>query len=374
MLESLVLDRAIDAGGGAFPPFLVLWPFLAAWLYARSFGMRPFWYLAACGVAAGCMAAGLASPWRISVSLAVAAVALSGPSLWRCALWAAQRLANSWRQWRVGPARIIVHAAYSAAAAATGCLITCHLAGQAQVPYLILVGVCVVLGAGIWGQFLKGNSKLARPFGFFGGVIGGTIGVVAANLLGGNGWLLAGAGAVAAPFIQAVGRLRCLVQGCCHGRASPPEQGIIVTQQHSRVVYLAKLGGQPIYPTPLYSILYNLVLGPLLLRAWTLSAPLPFIVGACLILGGMGRFVEEAHRGEPQTMHFSGLAIYQWLALVGIAAGTLVSTLPGPAYSSEVQLVPQAFPFAAAFGLFTAFAMSVDFPDAQRPFSRLAPL
>jgi protein-S-isoprenylcysteine O-methyltransferase Ste14 len=357
----------------ATPSFPVVWVFLAAWLYARGFARRPFWYLLASMMAVSAAAAGGDSVLSLGGALGVSAVALSGPSLWRWALRTAERLANSWRQWRIGTARIIVHAAYSGAAACTGCLITCHLAGKEQVPYLLLIGGCVVVGAGIWGQFLKGKSKLARPFGFFGGVIGGTIGVLAASLLGGNGWLLAAAGGVATPFIQAVGRLRCLVQGCCHGRVCPPQQGIVVTQEHSRVVYLAKLGGQPIYPTPLYSILYNLVLGPLLLRAWMLSAPLPFIVGSCLILGGMGRFVEEAHRGEPQTPRFGGLAIYQWLALSGIAVGALLTTLPGPAYVKEVKLVPLAFVYAIGFGLLTALAMSVDFPETQRPLSRLAP-
>jgi UDP-N-acetylmuramyl pentapeptide phosphotransferase/UDP-N-acetylglucosamine-1-phosphate transferase len=87
----------------------------------------------------------------------------------------------------------------------------------------------------------------------------------------------------------------------------------------------------------------------------------------------MGRFVEEAHRGEPQTPRFGGLAIYQWLALSGIAVGALLTTLPGPAYVKEVKLVPLAFVYAIGFGLLTALAMSVDFPETQRPLSRLAP-
>ncbi|MCP4105598.1 MAG: hypothetical protein GY749_08685 [Desulfobacteraceae bacterium] len=33
-----------------------------------------------------------------------------------------------------------------------------------------------------------------------------------------DGWQLAGAFSVAGQFVQAIGRLRCLVQGCCHGR------------------------------------------------------------------------------------------------------------------------------------------------------------
>jgi prolipoprotein diacylglyceryltransferase len=325
-------------------------------------------------MAASSVATGTISPLDVAAGLAIVAIAVNGPRLWRGALRAAERLANSWRQWRFGPVRIIVHAAYSGAAACVGCLIACSLAGKEEISCLMLIGVSVVLGAGIWGQFLKGSSNLARPFGYFGGVLGGTIGVFAAGLLGGDGWRLAAAAAVAIPFVQAIGRLRCLVQGCCHGRVCPPEQGIVVTQPHSRVVYLAKLSGQPIYPTPLYSILYNLILGPLLLRAWMLSAPLPFIVGSYLVLGGLGRFVEEAHRGEPQTMRFGGLAIYQWLALLGSTVGAFLTTLRGPAYASRTPTLPlSALGVAIAIGLLAALAMSVDFPETERPLSRLAP-
>ena len=68
------------------------------------------------------------------------------------------------------------------------------------------------------GAILEGKLQSRVPFGFFGGLIGGTIGVFAAGALGGDAWRLAGAISVAGPFAQATGRLRCLVQGCCHGR------------------------------------------------------------------------------------------------------------------------------------------------------------
>jgi protein-S-isoprenylcysteine O-methyltransferase Ste14 len=121
------------------------------------------------------------------------------------------------------------------------------------------------------------------------------------------------------------------------------------------------------------SILYNLILGPLLVRACTLCAPLPLIVGLYLIVGGMGRFIEEAHRGEPQTARLGGPRIYQWLALAGAVIGVFLTTIPGPRYTNHVEFVPRALAYAAVFGLFTALAMSVDLPDLPRRFSHLAP-
>ncbi len=336
----LLVDHAIDGPAGAFPSFHVVWSFLAAWLYARSFGLKPLWYLVASAMALSCLTAGMSSVANVGVSLGVLAFALNGARLWRWALKTAERVANSWRAWRIGRMRIIVHAAYSFAMACTGGIIASALAGEEQTKYLLLIGFSAVVGAGIWGQFLKGKSNLARPFGFFGGLIGGTIGVFVASALGGNGWLLAGAICVAGPFAQAIGRLRCLVQGCCHGRECECGRGIVVTQQRSRVVYLARLGNRPIYPTPLYSILYNLILGPLLVRAWTICVPLPLIIGWYLIVGGMGRFIEESRRGEPQTATLGGLRIYQWLALAGAAIGAFLTTTSGPRCANHVEFAP----------------------------------
>jgi hypothetical protein len=369
----LQVERVVEGPAGIFPSFHVFWAFLAAWLYARTFGRRPLWYLLASVMALSSVAAGMDSAVKAAGSLAVFVFAQNGTRLWHGALRTAERVANSWREWRVGRMRIIAHAVYSAAAAAIGVLIASHLAGAEQAKYVLLIGFCVVLGAGIWGQFLKGRSNLARPFGFFGGLIGGTIGIFAASALGGNLWLLGGALSVASPFVQATGRLRCLMQGCCHGRECAPEAGIVVRQERSRVVYLAHLAHRPIYPTPLYSILYNLILGPLLLRAWTVGAPLPFISGMYLVLGGMGRFVEESYRGEPQTPTLAGLRVYQWLALLATAIGAFLTTMAGPPCTSRVEPVPSAFLYALVLALFTAFSMSMDFPESARRFSRLAP-
>jgi hypothetical protein len=97
------------------------------------------------------------------------------------------------------------------------------------------------------------------------------------------------------------------------------------------------------------------------------------IIGLYLIVGGMGRFIEESRRGEPQTATFGGLRIYQWLALAGAAIGVFLTTITGPRYTNHVELAPWAFACAVVFGLFTALAMSVDFPESARRFSRLAP-
>jgi len=52
------------------------------------------------------------------------------------------------------------------------------------------------------------------------------------------------------------------------------------------------------------------------------------IVGLYFILSGLGRFVEEAYRGEVQTKIVGGgMRIYQWLALLSISIGMVLKCL-----------------------------------------------
>jgi hypothetical protein len=107
-----------------------------------------------------------------------------------------------------------------------------------------------------------------------------------------------------------------------------------------------------------------------MMRLWSLHASLSLIAGLYLILTGLGRFVEEAYRGEPQTPVYAGLRLYQWVAIATVLAGALVTAAhaappPAPQFRWE-PLVP-----AAAFGLLTTLALGVDFPNSNRRFARL---
>jgi prolipoprotein diacylglyceryltransferase len=118
--------------------------------------------------------------------------------------------------------------------------------------------------------------------------------------------------------------------------------------------------------------LWNIFVGLAIARLWLLCAPLHLIGGLYLILNGLGRFVEEAWRGEPQTPVFARLRLYQWAAITSVLAGVLVTALgasePAPAAHFDwIAPLP-----AAAFGLLVGCAMGVDFPESNRRFSRLA--
>jgi prolipoprotein diacylglyceryltransferase len=367
----LELDRAHDTPFCAFPSFHVFWPLLAARLWA---GRLPPWlaYGLAASMAASCVTTGMHSLVDAAAGFAVYAAVSHLDDLWRGLLRATEAVANSWRDWRMGSVRIINHGGYVGVGAAAGLWLVGSVLGEGHVSSILIVAGCGLAGAGLWAQLLESSSGLSRPFGYYGGIFGGCLGVIIVQLWRGDGWLLIAAFALAAPLIQATGRLRCLVQGCCHGRPCPDHLGIRHRQPLSRVCKMTRWTNTPLYPTPLYSIIGNVVIFGLLVRLWLSRADLSLVTGAYFILSAGARFMEEAYRGEPQTARFGGLAIYQWLALLFLIGGAVFTTLPGPVAPPVTGISGQPLLFAAPFGLLVWCAMGVDFPESNRRFSRLA--
>jgi protein-S-isoprenylcysteine O-methyltransferase Ste14 len=367
----LEFDRAHDTAFCAFPSFHVFWPFLAARLWAGRLPAAVAYAMAAL-MAASCVTTGMHSLADVAAGFVVFAAVNRLDVLWSGLLRLTEAIANGWHDWRVGGLRIINYGGYVGLASGAGFWIIGLLLGPAHAGSILLVACCSLLGAGIWAQLLESSSGLSRPFGYYGGIFGGCVGVLAAQFWRGDGWLLFAAFATAAPVIQGVGRLRCLVQGCCHGRPCADHLGIRYRQPLSRVCKMAHWANTPVYPTPLYSIIGNAVIFGLLLRLWLSGADCGLVAGAYLILSACARFMEEAYRGEPQTMRFGGLALYQWLALLFVIAGARFTVLPSPPAPSLAGLSAWPLVYAVPFGLLVWFAMGVDFPESNRRFSRLA--
>jgi hypothetical protein len=114
------------------------------------------------------------------------------------------------------------------------------------------------------------------------------------------------------------------------------------------------------------------VIAVVLTRLWFSSAPLSLIAGLYMILTGVGRFVEEAYRGEPQTHVFVGLRFYQWIALVTVVGGAVVTAIWSPQTPSPVFPGLPLLLSSAAFGVLTWGALGLDFPASNRRFARLA--
>ena len=350
----------------------VVWALLAAEVFVgRWTSLRWLWRAWAVFVAASCITTGRNALLDVLAGFLVVALVAQAGNVWRAVRDWTERICNSWRDWRLGPLRIINHGAYAGLAGFTGVLLTMLFAGPQSALAVFLAAVTGLIGAGLWAQFIEGSPVLLRPFGYYGGLLGTILGTLAAPLVGANTWLLLAAFAVSGPWVQALGRIRCLVQGCCHGRPSPESVGIRYVHPQSRVTRLTEWSGVPIHATPLYSILWNIVMGATLARLWTLRVPLHLIAGLYLILCGLGRFVEEAYRGEPQTPILARLRVYQWLAIGTVVVGALLTALGTGAPAPAPQFSLDSFLPAIGFGAMCWFALGVDFPNANRRFARL---
>jgi protein-S-isoprenylcysteine O-methyltransferase Ste14 len=370
--ELLAWEGARESNGaGALPSFHTTWALFTAVAAARSF---PRWrwlaWLWAIAVAASCALTGMHALLDVVAGAATFALAHGRSAVWAVLRSGAERVANSFRTWRLGPLRLFVHAGYAGSAALLTIAVTGSWAGTGSLPAVLAVCVAAVVGAALWAQWVEGASVSLRPFGYYGSVAGAAVALAVLPAFTGCAWPVAGGLCLAAPFAQAIGRLRCLVQGCCHGRRAPAGLGIVCVQPLTRVVRLAGLGGVPVYATQLYSLLWNVACGIVLVRAAQLGQPPSAITGLYLLGNGLGRFVEEAYRGEPQTRRLLGMAEYQVYAIAAIIVGAVLTCQPSA--WPEPGPAPAGLSWAAlGMGVFVAFAMGVDFPESDRRFARL---
>jgi prolipoprotein diacylglyceryltransferase/protein-S-isoprenylcysteine O-methyltransferase Ste14 len=358
------------------PSVLVVWSLAGVDAWWRRAPLTWRWVKwPARGAVVAAIAACADGGWRALVAvaggIALYVAVAHGLRSWEALRRFAEAIANSWREARFGPVRVINHGAWGGLATFLCLSIAGTLLGPGHVAAVLFPALASMICAALWAQWIEGSPALSRPYGFYGGLLGVCAGALAAPLFGGNVWEVLGAFAVAGPLTQATGRMRCLVQGCCHGRPAPPDLGIRYLQPTSRVCRIANLRDVPLHPTQLYSILWNLLTEIVLVRLWLVHSPTHLVGGSFLLLNGLGRFVEEAYRGEPQTPIVGGLRLYQWAAIACALAGALVTALgagpdaPAPVFSWPV------FAAALAFGALTWFATGVDFPESNRRFSRL---
>lgn len=374
LVDFLKWQQSFDTPATAFPAFHVIWILLASVVYVRSF---PNWRVIITPISAvmciSCWATGFHALLDIIAGAVVFVAVICRERVQKAFLNSAEWIANSWSEWNFGPVRVINHGLYAAMAAIIGFLIVGYITGGGAVLASIVIGVSIVIGAGIWGQILVGSASLQRPFGYYGSILGGGLGVVLVQLFFNQDELALGAAlAVAAPWVQAIGRMRCLVQGCCHGAPTSEKCGIHYFHEKSRVLRISGLGGEPLHPTPLYSMAGNIVSGLILFRLLQLGAPTTLIIGIYLILNGLARFSEEAYRGEVQTQIIGGLRIYQWAALSSFLVGIGVTAIPSaPVATTEFGFSVPTILGALFFGIFVFVAMGVDFPHSKRRFSKL---
>jgi protein-S-isoprenylcysteine O-methyltransferase Ste14 len=368
----LAWERIHDTPACAFPSFHVAWVLLCASALTRSHRRGSgLWWILAVLISISCLTTGQHTIADVLGGAALGWFGIHAASVWEAIRSRAERIANSWKEWHAGGVRIINHGVYAGIGTFLGLTIVGTFAGREVFAEALVVAFSGLICSALWAQFIEGSPSLLRPYGYYGGVLGVILGVVIMEIMFGNGWPLLAAFATAGPVIQAMGRIRCLVQGCCHGSVASAVIGIRYTHPRSRVTRLSKLGGLPVHPTPVYSILVNIVLCFLLFRLWSVRAELPLICGLYLMLNSIGRFVEEAYRGEPQTPVLGKLRLYQVVSIAGMIGGVILTCLHSSAAMPSPRLDGGVIGGALLFGMVTCFALGVDFPGSNRRFARL---
>lgn len=373
LFESMMrLERLRDRPVTAFPAFHVVWTVLAGAIFTRRWPrLGVLWGLLVAGVAVSCVTTGMHSVLDVVAGVLAAWGVVRADRLWEVVRGGAERIANGWHEWTFGPVRCINHGLFAATGSVAGLLLMTSLAGASHRWTLVGLAAASVIGAALWAQLVEGSSQFLRPYGYYGSVFGTILGVGVAALLGADAWLLWAAFAIGGSLAQAIGRGRCLVQGCCHGAECPEWLGVHYHHPRSRVTRLSTLGGKPLHPTQLYSAGWMLFVTAVLLRFWCLGAGLQFIVGMYFVLTGLGRFVEEHFRGEPQTAVWRGFRLYQWLSLGFLLFGAGLTAAGWRGAPVPEGPTTDTFLLALAFGTVTYLAYGVDFPRLNARFSRL---
>jgi phosphatidylglycerol:prolipoprotein diacylglycerol transferase len=142
---------------------------------------------------------------------------------------------------------------------------------------------------------------------------------------------------------HAVGRLGCLMAGCCYGRETHVPWAITFTNPEAAANVGTPLG-VPLHPTQLYESAAEALI--LVLLLWTEKKGRPFegrTFWSYLVLYGISRFVIEFFRGDERGVVFGTISTSQFISLiiVPVAIGMLLylsrQTSSSPLASARVR-------------------------------------
>src|SRR5205807_10341904 len=84
----------------------------------------------------------------------------------------AERAANAWREWRIGPLRIINHGAWAGAGNLIALSLVAAMMGPGHWTFVVASATAGLLGSRLWAQLVERPAPEMRPYGFYGGLIG----------------------------------------------------------------------------------------------------------------------------------------------------------------------------------------------------------
>jgi phosphatidylglycerol:prolipoprotein diacylglycerol transferase len=127
---------------------------------------------------------------------------------------------------------------------------------------------------------------------------------------------------VGIPLVHGIGRVGCLLGGCCYGKPTSMPWGIAYTS-----AIAAEHNGTPlgvaVHPTPVYDLVAELFNFVVVVVLWRRRAPPWAIPAAWAVLYGTQRFVIEFFRGDPRGQYGS-FSSSQWFSLVMVPVAAYV--------------------------------------------------
>ena len=174
--------------------------------------------------------------------------------------------------------------------------------------------------AEIIAMIKQGDFSFGSGIVFYGGLIGGILGCWVGLKVAKIKFYTIEQAAV--PFISvghAIGRVGCVMAGCCHGMEY---DGPLALYYPNSVAGVSP--DQGYFPVQLLEALINVVvICPLLLIIGNRTKKPTILLSAYLILYAITRFITELFRGDAIRGGFLGLSTSQWISVVLLlAAGT----------------------------------------------------
>ncbi len=291
----ILYERSVDGESGALPSCHVIWAFLAALYFSRSFiSYKWIWYSLAVLISVSCITVGAHSILDVVAGFCAFIIIIYRQNIWNYVRQQAEQISNNRREWRIGSLRMNNQHLFSGAAGFTGALLTGFFLGRQYILVSLIILIFVIVGVKLT-QLVEGTLQL-KPIICFGGLLSGIIACILAKLIFSiDIFILLASFVMAAPWVHALGRLRCL------------------------------------HPAQLYLIGINIIIGLVLIRLFNIGISSSFIIGIYLILRGTGRLVEESFRDGAQRPYWAGIKISQWIAILYILAGIIFTAIPNTA-------------------------------------------
>ena len=127
----LAWERTLDTPAEAFPSFHVILSLIVAEVFAsRMPRLKILWRAWVGAVAISCVTTGMHAVVDVVAGFVVAALVMRAEAVWERLRTATEALANSWKEWRIGPVRVINHGFYVGLGSFLGVAIAATFAGE----------------------------------------------------------------------------------------------------------------------------------------------------------------------------------------------------------------------------------------------------